>query len=183
VRLCGDHHFLQGESAKYPRIQRKHDLGSFYTRLARVQTGKDSQSCVRITVASVTGGMMKVVILLVVSIHLCLGYSSSLTIFIFPPFPPHSLLSLLPTLFTLAFHSFIFVILLVDTNTLFRIPLPWDTRVQDLVGRLTIDEKIAQMSHGGANINGISSLTSPSYVPSHKLIMLQDPHLLFQGLV
>lgn len=34
--------------------------------------------------------------------------------------------------------------------------LPWDTRVQDLVGRLTVDEIVAQMSHGGAQNNGIS---------------------------
>ncbi|CAI8019306.1 Xylan 1,4-beta-xylosidase [Geodia barretti] len=32
--------------------------------------------------------------------------------------------------------------------------LPFDERVKDLVGRLTLEEMVAQMSHGGANNNG-----------------------------
>eukprot|EP00730_Choanoeca_flexa_P002407 TRINITY_DN11038_c0_g1_i4.p1 TRINITY_DN11038_c0_g1~~TRINITY_DN11038_c0_g1_i4.p1 ORF type:complete len:808 (+),score=143.95 TRINITY_DN11038_c0_g1_i4:140-2563(+) len=31
-----------------------------------------------------------------------------------------------------------------------NVSLPWDARVADLVGRLTLDEKIAQLQHGGA---------------------------------
>ena len=34
--------------------------------------------------------------------------------------------------------------------------LPWDQRVDDLVGRLTLDEITLQMAKGGAGINGPS---------------------------
>lgn len=47
------------------------------------------------------------------------------------------------------------VVLCVGYEYPFQDPsLPWDERVQDLVGRLTLEEKIAQMSHGGAINNG-----------------------------
>lgn len=35
-----------------------------------------------------------------------------------------------------------------------NISLPWTQRVNDLVGRLTIDELISQMSHGGGPNGG-----------------------------
>lgn len=35
-----------------------------------------------------------------------------------------------------------------------NVSLDWETRVDDLVSRLTVDEVIAQLSHGGAGVNG-----------------------------